>query len=98
MEDLTLFQILCMFISTNAILGSDANAPEIAQERKPYLTFEAVLSKNRVWVNVCKGLWDFRGKFWAKKCTAQFAFGFERTVLRTDWAEEGCCSHMLSRL
>jgi hypothetical protein len=34
------------------------------------------LLKNRVWVNVYKGSWDFRDEFLRKKSPAQFAFGF----------------------
>ena len=96
-KKLTIFWIVCILLNTNAIRRSNANTLEIAQEPSESLTFEALLPKNRVWVNVCKGSWDFRGKFLAKKCPAQFAFGFGRTAPRTDWAEKGCCSHVLSR-
>ena len=91
-------QILCILINTNAIRESDANPTEIARESRRYLTFEALLPKNRVWVNVYQGSWGFWGKFLAKKCPAQFAFGFERTAPRTDWAEEGGSLDVLSRL
>ena len=94
---MTFFQIVCIFINTNAIRGSDVNTIEIAQEPSGCLTFKAVLPKNRVWVSICKGLWDFEGEFLEKKSPAQFAFGFVRTAPRTDWAEEGCCSDVLSR-
>ena len=54
----------------------DADTTEIAQEHRRYLTFKALLLKNRVWVNVYQGLWDFEDIFSQKKYTAQFAFGF----------------------
>ena len=57
--------------------GPDANTTEITQERKPYLTFEALLVKNRVWVSVYQGGRGFWDKFSRKKCVAQFAYGFE---------------------
>ena len=66
-KNLTVSQIGRILISTNAMCRPDADTPEIIQEHKRYLTFEALLLKNRVWVSVCKGLWDFEGKFLGKK-------------------------------
>ena len=55
---------------------SGADATQIAQEHRGCLASEPFLLKNRVWVNVYQGSWDFRDKFSRKKSPAQFAFGF----------------------
>ena len=53
-----------------------ANAAGIAQKPRWCLALKAFLLKNRVWVNVHKGLWGFCSEFLRKKSPAQFAFGF----------------------
>ena len=75
-KKLTIFWIVCILLNTNTIRRSNANTLEIAQEPSEYLTFEALLPKNRVWFSVYQGSWDFRDKFSRKKCVAQFAYGF----------------------
>ena len=53
--------------------------------------------KNRVWVNVHKGSWDFGKKFWVEKCSAQFAFGFGCTEPRPDYVQNRVSLAPLSR-
>ena len=76
LKNLTFFQNVCILIKTNTIRGLDANAAEIAQERRCPLTFKTLLVKNRVWLSVYQGSWGFGGKFLWKKSPAQFVFGF----------------------
>ena len=74
-KSLTVSQIVRILINTNAIRRLNANTSQIVQEHRRYLTFEAFLLKNRVWVSVYQGLSDFWTDFLCKKSLAQFAFG-----------------------
>ena len=73
---LTFLQISRIFINTNAMHQSGANAAEIAQKLRGCLASEPLVPKNRVWVSVYKGLSDICPEFLRKKSLAQFAFGF----------------------
>ena len=71
---------------------------QIACEPRPYLAFQGVLPKNRVWMNVYKAPGDFRPKFSRKKIHEQVAFGFRSPELDGQWLENGVSLDARSRL
>ena len=71
---------------------------QIARKPRCHLAFQGVLPKNRVRMNVYKGLRDFRHIFPPKKSPAQFAFGFRSPELDGQWLQNGVSLDGLSRL
>ena len=95
---LTFFMFCVQFSKTSTIRPPRADLSEIAQKPRCHLGSESFSHKNRVWINVYKGLCDFWGKLSGKKSLAQFAFGFEGYEPRLHWVQNRHSRNIPSRL